>query len=260
MSIHRVGPGEYAWQVPDGWQQGRGAWGGLIIGALARAVAETEPDASRTLRTVSLQIMAPALVGEHRIRVEAARRGSAMSTWAVGLVDGDAAPIASMVAITGSPRAEDAADQGDWGIVRPPTAPPAESVDRMRGGPPFPVFTAHLDMRPVAGLPLSGGPAESVGWVGYGDGAAYTAASLLALVDAWWPASLMRLQAMPRVASVNVTANLMVDPATLSAGEPLLQHSFLTSAAGGFTSEHRRLWTPGGRLVVDNLQTIVIGS
>ncbi len=79
-------------------------------------------------------------------------------------------------------------------------------------------------------------------------------------MDAWWPASLPMLAEMPRVATVNFTANLLVDPATVGAGEMLLHESFVTAAADGFASEHRRLWTADGRLAVDNLQAMVIGS
>jgi hypothetical protein len=32
------------------------------------------------------------------------------------------------------------------------------------------------------------------------------------------------------------------------------------SAADGYTSEHRRLWSAQGLLLVDNVQTIVVGS
>ncbi len=87
-----------------------------------------------------------------------------------------------------------------------------------------------------------------------------TAASLIALVDGWWPASLALVRRMPRIATVNFTANLLIDPESLDQGQPFLFHSFVTAADEGFTSEHRRLWTADGRLVVDNLQTIVVGS
>ncbi len=59
---------------------------------------------------------------------------------------------------------------------------------------------------------------------------------------------------------MNFTANLLVDPATVADGDLLLHESFVTAAADGFASEHRRLWTPDGRLAVDNLQTMVIGA
>ena len=229
------------------------------MGALVRAVQQCEQDAARVVRTVTAHIMAPALVGEHRIEVEPLRIGGAMSTWRAVLTDADGAPVADAVVIAGSARAFAEAVPGDWGVAQPPVAPEAGAVPRLPGGPPFPVFTQHLDMRPVSGLPLGGGSAESVGWVGYGLPVPMDAAALVALVDAWWPASLPILPEMPRIATVSFTATLLADPATVTDGV-VLHHSFLTSARDGYTSEHRRLWSAGGELLVDNVQTIVIGS
>ena len=245
--------------MPDGWQQGRGAWGGLVVAALLRAVERTEPDGGRQVRTVTAHIMAPAVVGQHRIAVEPLRIGGAMSTWRAVLADDEGASVADAVVITGSARSFARVIPGPWGTAVPPAAPPAADVPRIAGGPPLPVFTRHLDMRPVAGLPLGGGPAETVGWVGYDAPVRWDAAALVALVDAWWPASLPLLPEMPRIATVSFTASLLADPAAVTDGVHL-HHSFLTSARDGYSSEHRRLWSSQGELLVDNVQTIVVGS
>jgi hypothetical protein len=260
-SISPIGDGQFAWTVPDGWQQGRGAWGGLVIAALVRSVMASEPDAGRTVRTISVQMMAPAIVGPHVIQARIVRRGSAMSTWSAVVSDASDAVVASIVAITGGPRASVRThERRDWGTATAPVVPPPDSLERAPSGPPFPVFTQHLDMRPVSGMPLSGEPAVSIGWLALRQAPSPSAVALLALVDAWWPASLPMLAEMPRVATVNFMANLLLDPETVAAGEPLLHESFVTAAADGFVSEHRRLWTSDGRLAVDNLQTMVIGS
>lgn len=232
-----------------------------MVAALVRSVIASESDSDRTVRTISVQMMAPAMVGPHVIETRIVRRGSAMSTWSAVLSDAEGVVVASMVAITGSPRGAVRTHEGSvWGTVAAPVVPPAGGLGRVPSGPPLPVFTQHLDMRPVRGIPLSGEPAVSVGWLGLLQQPTPSEAMLLALVDAWWPASLPILDEMPRLATVNFTANLLVDPATVPAGGMLLYESFVTSAADGFASEHRRLWTADGRLAVDNLQTMVIGS
>ena len=225
-----------------------------------RAVEATETDAARRVRSVTAHIMAPALVGPHVIAVEALRIGSAMSTWRAALTDAAGSAIAELVAVAGAPRAFAESVPGPWGVAVPPSARPPGEVPRIPGGPPFPLFTRHLDMRPVSGLPLSGGPAESIGWLGYDAGTVPSAASLLALVDGWYPASLPLLQAMPPIGTVSFTAALLADPASVRPDEVVLHHSFLTSASDGYTSEHRRLWSQQGDLLVDNVQTIVVGS
>ena len=254
-------PDGYAWDVPDGWQQGRGAWGGLVVGALARSVLDAEPDSGRTLRSVSAQISAPAVVGRHHIQVRLVRRGRSMSTWSATLHDEQDRAVASLVAILGTARGADAPEAlARWGRARPPLAPPAGDVPAVAVEPPFgPVFGRHCSFRPVSGTPLGGGAAESVGWVDFAAPTTRTAISLIALVDAWWSASLAALTELRLFGTVNFMANLLLDPATVPADEPLLQHSFVSAAHEGFVSEHRRLWTADGRLVVDNLQTIVVG-
>jgi Thioesterase-like superfamily len=232
-----------------------------VVAALVRSVIASEPDAQRTVRSISVQMMAPAVVGPHVIQTRIVRQGSAMSTWSAVVSDASDMVVASMVAITGGPRAPVRTHGArDWGTATAPVVPPPDSLERVPSGPPFPVFTQHLDMRPVSGMPLSGDRAVSIGWLALLQSSSPSVVSLLALVDAWWPASLPMLAEMPRVATVNFMANFLVDPTTVAAGGMLLHESFVTAAADGFASEHRRLWTPDGRLAVDNLQTMVLGS
>lgn len=258
--LERIDHTTWRWSIPDGWQQGRGAWGGLVVGALVRAVAGVEPEASRAVRSVTAHLAAPALVGEHRIVVEPVRLGSAMSTWEARLVDGQEGVVATAVILTGAPRVADTSGHAEWGVAIAPSVPAATDVPVLPPHGLMPTFHQHLEFRPVAGLPLMGGPAECTGWIGYRDRTPPTAASLMALVDAWWPASLPLLTGMPRIATVSFSATLLADPSTVPADQPLLQHSFVAAAHDGFTSEHRSLWAPDGRLVVDNVQVIAVGA
>jgi len=50
-AVRPTGPGEFEATVPDGWQQGRGAFGGLVYGMLARAMEHVVADPARRLRT-----------------------------------------------------------------------------------------------------------------------------------------------------------------------------------------------------------------
>lgn len=251
--------GGFTWDVPDGWQQGRGAWGGLVVGALTRAVRLSEPDTTRVVRSISAQLVAPAVVGPLDVQVTALRRGSAVSTWSASATDRGGKLVASLVGVLGSPRlAVQDIDFADWGTLSPPDVLPPADVARVDLSPPLgPVFLSQMDIRPVRGVPMSGEPADCLGWVDYAEPVDRTAESVLALVDAWWPASFPRMMGLHPVATVNFTAHLLVDPVTVPAGEPLVSHSFVSSAAEGFTSETRRLWTADGRLAVDNLQSIV---
>ena len=63
LDVSLVAEGRYALDVPDGWAQGRGAFGGLVLGAMLRAVTRAEPDPARRVRSVTGEIPAPVLPG-----------------------------------------------------------------------------------------------------------------------------------------------------------------------------------------------------
>jgi hypothetical protein len=51
-AVEAVEPARFRAVVPDGWQQGRGAYGGLVLATLLRAIDEAEPDPRRAVRTL----------------------------------------------------------------------------------------------------------------------------------------------------------------------------------------------------------------
>lgn len=247
------------WTVPDGWQQGRGAWGGLPIGAMIKAVMLTEPEA-RTLRTVSVTLSAPALPGPHTMTVEPVRIGSGVSTWSARVTDVDGGFIGGGTFITGAPRSgADTREQSGWSAVTAPPAPAWESVPVASTPPPFPRFTQHLDFRVASGIPLQGGHPETTGWIAYRVPTAWTDASLVALSDAWYTVTIVAMAELLPVSTVGFTATLLVDPASLAPDVPLLHHGIVSASSEGFASEQRRLWSTDGRLVIDSLQTMVVG-
>jgi hypothetical protein len=254
------GEAAFAWVVPDGWQQGRGAWGGLVVGALIQAVEAVEPERERTVRSVTANLVAPAVVGEHLIQAAVVRRGSAVTTATANLIDVTGAQVATATVILGAPRlVSNEPDYGSWSMLSVPAAPPSSEVPVLDIGPPMgPTFLQHLAPRLVQGVPAENVRPETMGWIDYARPVTPSAASVVALVDAWWPASLVASESMRPVATVSFAANLLVEPSSLTVGEPLLHHGFVTAADEGYTSEHRRLWTADGRLAVDNLQSIVL--
>lgn len=259
-SLTRTDEGAMRWDVPDGWQQGRGAWGGLVAGAIASSVLLSESDEERALRTLSIHLAAPVMVGPATVRVAALRLGSSMSTWQAIVVDQAGQTCAHAVAITGRSRAPDLAEQSlTWDGAGAPTLPPVSEAVRMpQQAPGLPVFLRHLDLRVVDGLPGTGSATRCTGYVRFDDQGAWDAASLLAVVDAWWPTVLPALSGFRPLATVTYAAHLLVDPATVPPGEPLAYEASMASAHEGFTTETRRLWTPDGRLAVENHQSIVV--
>ncbi len=251
----RDGPGRFLFDVPDGWQQGRGAFGGLVVGALVRALeAEIEPE--RTLRSLSAELVGPLLPGPAELRTEVLRTGRTVSTIAIRAVQGDGVQ-AHAVGVFGGPRVS----EFDRLRLERPAAPPWKDVEIVPVGPPVgAVFGPHFEFRSAAALPLSGGAPEALGYIrpkdpGPDRGAAYVAAC----IDAFWPTLWVELP-MPRpMATVGYTLQLAADLSGLDPASPLLFRSTCLAIHDGYLLEQRELWRPDdGRLVALNAQTFVV--
>lgn len=259
-AVARRDDGQLGWDVPDGWQQGRGAWGGLVVAGAVQALALTEPDPSRALRTLSLHLAAPLPVGPATVRVAPLRLGSGLSTWSLTIEDADGDLCAHAVALTGRERVPELADALlQWGTLDPPALPPWHDVPALPAqAAGMPTFLQHLELRLVDGLPLRGVPARCAGYVRFADQGVWDAGALLSLVDAWWPTALTADLTMRPMATVSYAAHLLVDPATVAPAEPLAYEARMSAAHEGFTTDIRRLWTLDGRLAVENQQSVAL--
>jgi hypothetical protein len=256
------------WDVPDGWQQGRGAWGGLVVTAAIRAAVEAE-GAPRPVRSVFVSILAPVPVGEVSITTTLLRRGSATSAWQIDMRSHQAVSAAAgdtRVSDTDEVLVQatvllgdDRHDVAGLPSLSPPSVmKPWREVPIVPLAPPAaPPFTEHLEFRLIQGIPYSGKVEDIACWVRAPDGPLDYAA-LIGLVDAMWPVPILAVTEPRPMATLTFSASVLVDPATLDPAEPLLHVSTLMGSSHGYVTEHRQLWTPDGRLAVDNPQVIVI--
>ena len=262
-------PNRFVLDVPDGLQQGRGAWGGVATGAMVSAATQVDPRPELGLRTLSAQLVAPLLVGQAHVEVESLRLGSATHTLAIRLLDGDGGLVAHGVAVLGAPRGGDAMPDGPaWLTVTPPAELSAdpESVPVLPAGLPLaPDFLQQLEVRAVTGLPYSGaGHTEVSGWVRpLGPLGRVDAAVVAALADAWWVAVLAGIDRPRPLATLGYTLDLPGDPVSLQRDadgrlEPLFHRGRVIGARQGFTVETRELWTRDGQLVSWNTQTVAV--
>ena len=256
--LQRTDLNSFDWFVPEGWLQGRGAWGGLVVAAHVNA-AEAEQllvDPSRRIRNVSAHLFGPLPPGEATVTTTCLRAGSAMTTWQVSITGSDGQLASQAVVIAGAPRPVDER----WGIAQMPNLPNWEGLPSAPVRPPIgPEFGAHFDYRPVVGIPGAQDEPKALGWLSpAGEWSQWTAGTALGIVDAWWPASYVSMVAVRPMGTVSFSAHLLVDPATLKSEEPLAYEAWVSTTEDGFTSETRRLWAPDGRLVVENHQAIVV--
>lgn len=253
----------YRGTIPDAWQQGKGAFGGVSVGLLARAIVLAEASAGesvpRALRSLSADLCAPAMPGEVEIRVEVLRRGGSMTFLDARTLQAGAV-IAHASASLASGRA--IAPPGITPGHAPAGVPPWTDVPTVPVQPPFgPVFGAHYEYRSAGPMPFSGGTsATALGYIREKTPpAVHDEASIAGLLDAWWP-TIMPLHTMPRaIATVGYTMQLLVDPRTLPASEPLLYRAEGVAEHDTFFVEMRELWS-GGRRVAMNQQTFAVLS
>lgn len=238
--------------IPVGWRQGPGAYGGLVVAALIRAAEETIGDPARAIRSVTAEIPAPVEPGRADFVVEILRAGKSVTTARVALKqNGETRAHAVVIAATERPSSM------SWNSLAPPAAPAFDTVRSMPTGGPFPEFAQQFDFRIVEGVPATGKPGPCIGWVKARDaGSRLDAAYLAAMIDVWFPAALVHANTMRPMATISFTLEV-IDAANLR-DEPLLYRGVSPVTADSYSFETRELWTADGRLLARNHQTFVI--
>jgi hypothetical protein len=252
-AVDLVGDGVFRAEIPDGWQQGRGAFGGLVLATMLRAIERSERDGARATRTLSGDLCGPVLPGVAAIRVRELRRGANQSNFAAELVQHGEVQATCTAVLSAARRVT---------MARPPLDPPApqdwQAVPVFALAPPdAPVFTPHYEYRSQLGR---GESRELIidGWIRERSTlAALDAPAMIGRLDAWWPTA-FGLDARPRpMATVSFTAEMLADPASLDPAQPLRYRSRMAGLHEGFFVELRELWQ-ADRPVALNQQTFVV--
>jgi acyl-CoA thioesterase len=243
--------------VPPGWRQGRGAFGGLTIGAAVRAIELAAGDPRRAVRSVTAELMVPVEEGAAEIDVDVLRSGSAV-TVARAAVRQAGEIRAHAVAVLAAARP--AAAHLAWRELEPPRAPPwRELALAQLAAMMAPEFARHFEYRIVEGLPLTGGDARCVGWIRpRAPGGLRDAGYVAALVDAWFPALMVRARELRPMATIAYTLDLLGTLDGLDPDAPLLYRGTVPVCGDGYFLETRELWGEDGRLVAINQQTFAI--
>ncbi|MBK8263294.1 MAG: thioesterase family protein [Nannocystis sp.] len=244
-----------ALRFTEDWYQGRGAYGGVVAGALARAMAEVDQGPSRPLRWFTVHFCAPA-VGDAQLTVEPQRSGHAV-THTTARIDGAGGVIATASATF----ARDRPGQLSWAPAEPPAARDPDAITPFEGAP-TPVFASHLEYRFAHGArPLSGAPIAEIGlWLRFREPLLLDEPAAIALLDAAPPAAMARMTEPRPMASVAFAAQLY-SQLPLAAARPD-DHYLLTVrsrvAGGGYCEEAAELWTRDRQLIAACWQHIAL--
>ena len=234
------------------WSQGRAAFGGLLSGMMLHAL---EPDSQgHPLRSVMIDFLAPAGVGEVQVATEVLRVGRSMIRLRA-TVHQDSRLCATLIAAYG-PRRQTALS------VEAPTMPPAPPPESITPMPwiegMIPRFVRQFDYRYIDGrTPYSGQETSGVGgWVRLKDTAAVGPAGVLALIDAWPSPALPMLHRPAPASTVTWMVNLSEIPADIPPEVWWRFEAGLIRSEGGFSDTRGQLWTPDGRLVATSNQLV----
>lgn len=253
--LEQLAPGQFGWTVPDGWQQGRGAFGGLVLGALVRAAERTLQDPDRPLRSITGELCGPTLVGEALIKVEVLRAGNNLTTLAVRLEQQQEIQ-AHAVLIFGNTRPQPLEFTELW----PPEQTPWETLEPLPMIPAMPSFARRMEYRLDGLLPYSQEPsARTHTWVRPRETVErWDAATLVAMSDAVWPSFMNRMEAPRPMGTVSYMAELLDMGEGLELDQPLYHRGHTIAAHAGYQVELRELWGADGRLMLLNQQCLVL--
>lgn len=245
--------------VPSTWGQGRAVFGG-VVAALAFEAMRAKVEPGRPVRSLATTFVGP-LEPEVPASFEAEllREGKAVSQVFCRVVQ-----KGQTVALV----------QGSFGGSR-------QSVVQMQAEPapemkapedcfelPFiqgvtPEFTRHLAMRwSIGGLPFSNSRERDMGgWVrfrGAVERKPLTEAHLLALVDAWPPATVPHLPSPAPGSTLTWTIEFVQPLAQLDTHDWCKYRARIEHARDGYGHAAAALWTPTGELVALSRQTVVV--
>lgn len=202
--------------IVDGWTQGRATFGGLIAALMYRAVILSQPK-KRSLRTLTINFVAPAASGDIQFSVEVLRVGKSVSQILCRAQQGEQVVAVMQVSL--------AEERNSEIYVAPPSAPsfkPAEQCVALPHAPGLtPEFTRHFDIRWAQGALPFCASAESVigGWTRFkkdADGMDHDASAsvehILALIDVWPPAVLPMFKKPAPISSLSWTVEIITDP------------------------------------------------
>jgi hypothetical protein len=250
---------QFAFDVPSGFGQGNAVFGGLVVGALSRAMLEHVGDETRKLRSISAHLLGAPAVGATRITVRPLRVGRGTTVLAADLFAGDELMCHAVGVFGGERPFRDV-----FLDLQAPVLPPVAELPLSPVAPPLaPEFTQHFEFRVKHGLPFSGIAGETLGYVRPKPSATPRTPDLPTLIatsDAWWM-SVMQVLPGPRPSATLAFTLELHDTDAWCRGPRdawLIHRGNLVRLGEGYSTETRDLWTEDGKLLATNRQLAVV--
>lgn len=242
-------PGRLGLDLPDGWTQGRTAYGGMSAAIAYRAARSIQPDLP-PLRAAQIAFVGP-VSGHITARATLLRRGRTSAFVRADLIVDDAVMLGATFLFLDERPSDVLLD----GPAMPAVPAPEDAAPAMRHDAP--AFTGQLDYGHALPLTERGRP-ELLRWVRLRDRDGLDAATEMLLVgDALPPGAAPLMTRRAPISSANWTVNLLSPLPTTADGWWLLQ-SRAEHAGGGVSSQAMRVWNRAGVAVMTGSQTVSI--
>lgn len=241
--------------VPESWGQGRATFGGMVAALIYQQMPAVVSE-SRPLRSLTVSFVAPVAAGAMEVSVSLLREGKAATqVQAMGRQNDQV--VAVLLASFGGDRESVIKVNGE-------NAPEMKAPDDAKAMPYIkgltPDFTQHYDYRYAVGsMPFMGSKEPQLGgWIRQKERSdrAISVADILALVDAWPPASLALLNKPAPGSSLTWTINFVSHGQPETASDWWQYLATIESAADGYSHIDAKLWDAQGKLAVISRQTV----
>jgi len=246
--------GKVIGSIPDGWRQGRTAYGG-VTSALSYEAAKHDFPETPQLRSAMINFIGP-VYGDPVFSSKLLRRGKNVTS-----VQTDANVDEGCVATSTFIFAAKRESVLQAGFPAPEAPTPANSQDfAPKEFQKFlPAFIQNFEVKFIAGSRPAMGADEGYMrvWARHSDPASQTGmASLLCIGDILPPAAAARMKQMGPISSVNWMMNVLAEPVTKDGWWHI--ESRETATSGGYSSQVMRFWNTDGVLVAEGMQAVAI--
>ncbi|MFV3304542.1 acyl-CoA thioesterase [Pseudomonas sp. NY15181] len=246
--------------IPTSWAQGRASFGGLVAAAAYEAMRAVT-QAGRPVRSLAITFVGPVEVETPvSFEAEALREGKSVSQ-----VFCRAVQNGQVVALVQGSFGESRSSSVEVENLPAPDFREPEHCQEL----PFirklmPAFTQHIAMRWARGhMPFSSSrEVEMGGWMRFrGDGAADASlevSHLLALIDAWPPATLPHLKSPAPSSSLTWTVEFIQPQPEMPVDSWCQYRATIEHARDGYGHIAAHCWATDGRLLAISRQTATI--
>lgn len=239
--------------IPEGWSQGRAAYGGLIGAMAVTAMSKMVGEGCPPIRSFMGSFVAPVAPGECEISPRLIRSGKNVTQMAADVVAGDQICFQSM-ALFGANRETKSVEPSF-----PFNPEPRDSMLPLQPNPMMPSFLSNFDCHWTGGgIPLSGAKDRRLGlWVRHGsDMNAYPMEKIISICDFPPPIMMSHYTTPVRVSSLSWSLEFLLSPEEVNTEWFYLDFS-LDAAANGYSQQSGYIFTEAGQLCALSRQCMV---